>query len=539
VHGAADGGGTSWTLQKALAEELAMNRERTSLKTRVVVALFAIALGVSAAAILTGFRGDARAQAPAVTSEKAEAATSYARSLSLAFRAAAQKVLPAVVMISSGPAATEQTEDGEGEPEAAPNEENPFGDMLPPEFRRFFKDMPRRGFSMPRGHEMSIGSGVIIDPSGIILTNNHVVRGGGKIKVRLHDGREFTAVDIKTDPKSDLAILHIENAGKLAAAKFGNSDDTQVGDWVLAIGDPFGQEGTVTAGIISAKGRGLGGNRASFIQTDAAINPGNSGGPLINLDGEVVGINTAISSQTGGNLGVGFAITSDVAKWVSRQLIASGTVRRAYLGVSIQPVSQDLAKQLGVETSRGALIADVQANAPAAAAGVKPGDVIVEFAGVPVGNPQELVQAVDQAPIGEKQTLALIRDGRRITLDVTTKEQPTDYGSARTSPSFSGKEGALRDQKLGIEVTNITDELADKLGVKPGEGVAVTNVRNGSPADLAGLTNGMVIVQVDRKPVKSVDDFRSLMDKQSLADGVLLLVHTVQGNRFVVIRSSK
>ena len=365
--------------------------------------------------LMAGPKDHAVAQTPAaVTSQKAEVGTNYAKSLSMAFREAAQKVLPAVVMIENRPVVKEQPE-GQEDAQENPSGENPFGDMLPPEFRRFFKDMPRMPHhGMPHGEMGGVGSGVIIDPSGIILTNNHVSRAAARSSSACTTAGSSTATDIKTDPKTDLAIVRIKGAGTLAAAKLGNSDEVQVGDWVLALGDPFGLEGTVTAGIISAKGRGLGITpRENFIQTDAAINPGNSGGPLVNLDGEVVGINTAIASQTGGNQGVGFAVSSNLAKWVSQQLIATGTVKRAYLGVAIQPVSHELAKQFGVKPSRASVVADVQPNTPAAAAGVKPGDVIVEFAGKPVGNPQELQQAVEQAPIGSKQSLAVMRDGKR------------------------------------------------------------------------------------------------------------------------------
>ena len=204
----------------------------------------------------------------------------------------------------------------------------------------------------------------------------------------------------------------------------------QVGDWVLALGDPFGYEGTVTAGIISAKERPLGLTRASFIQTDAAINPGNSGGPLVNLDGDVIGINTAISSQTGGNLGIGFAISSNLAKWVSDQLVARGSVRRAYLGVRIEPVSHEIAGQFGVPTGRGAVVREVFSNTPATEAGLKPGDVILEFAGKPVANPQELTMAVDRAAAGQRQPLTVMREGKRVTLEVTVREQPANYGLA-------------------------------------------------------------------------------------------------------------
>ncbi len=312
-----------------------MSCNSNAVRLRNLAAIVAVLALVGGALVMSGARDRAIAQSPAVAASKgAEGGASYAKSLSMAFREAAQKVLPAVVMIRHLPAAAERQPEGDDESGG-----DPLGG-LPPEIRRFFRDMPGGMPQMPGrrfrgggGMVMSMGSGVIIDPSGIVVTNNHVVEGGGKIMVRLHDGREIDSkdiTDIKLDPKSDLATFRIKGAGKLAAAKFGNSDDMQVGDWVLALGDPFGLEGTVTAGIISAKGRGLGitqggqaGLRESFIQTDAAINPGNSGGPLVNLDGEIIGINMAISSPTGGNMGVGFAIPSNQAKWVSGQLIAA------------------------------------------------------------------------------------------------------------------------------------------------------------------------------------------------------------------------
>jgi serine protease Do len=302
-------------------EEDVMNRRNCRSGVRAWVTVFALLALVGTLSLVATTRDNhAVAQTPAVTASSDTAgSTSYAKSLSKAFRDASKKVLPAVVMIKNLPATDEKPQSRSGEQDN-PAEDNPFGDMLPPEFRHFFKDMPRmpRG-GVPRGEQGGVGSGVIIDPSGIILTNNHVIAGGGQIVVRLQDGREFEATDVKADPKTDLAVIRIKGAENLASAKLGNSDDAQVGDWVLALGDPFGLEGTVTAGIISAKGRGLGiAPRENFIQTDASINPGNSGGPLVNLDGEVVGINTAIHSMSGGNQGVGFAVPASLAKWVSQ-----------------------------------------------------------------------------------------------------------------------------------------------------------------------------------------------------------------------------
>jgi serine protease Do len=461
---------------------------------------------------------------------------SYAKSLSMAFREVSQKVLPAVVTIENRPAHTEQAQDEKDDDRSSA--ESPFGDMLPPEFRHFFKEMPHGLHGMPHREVHGVGSGVIIDPSGIILTNNHVVAGGGKITVTLHDGREFEGIDIKTDPKADLAIVRIKDGKSLPSVKLGNSDDMQVGDWVLALGVPFKLEGTVTAGIVSAKGRGLDNSvHANFIQTDAAINPGNSGGPLVNLDGEVIGINTAISSDTGGYQGVGFAISSNLAKWVSQQLIAQGAVRRAYLGVVIEQVSHELAKQFGVQTQHGVVVDDVQPNAPAAVAGLKSGDVILEFAGKPVNSPLDLQVAVEQAPIGTAQPLTVMRNGKRLTLDVAVREQPANYGAIRHGSRVPSPSGTVQDQKLGIDVGELTPEVAEKLGVKPGEGVVITDVQNGSRADSAGLTPGMVIAQVGRQPVKSAAEFHAAMKKQSLEQGILLLVRSGEHTRFFVIQS--
>jgi serine protease Do len=502
--------------------------------------VIAVAAICSAVGICERVLAQAPASNPAVVTTPSEAANS-ARALSQAFREAAQKVLPSVVMIRHQLAMEEPK--GQGDNSNEDMNQSPFGDMmpmLPPEFRKFFREVPRGPRGPGRGFgDTSIGSGVIIDPSGVIVTNNHVVAGGGKIVVRLHDGREFPASDVKTDPKSDLSILRIKGAGQLVAAKFGNSDQIQVGDWVLALGDPFGLEGTVTAGIISAKGRGLGlAPRENFIQTDAAINPGNSGGPLVDLDGNVIGINTAISSQNGGYQGVGFAISSNLAKWVAQNLTEHGTVRRAYLGVAIQKMNQELAKQFGTKSDQGVVVANVQAKTPAADAGVKAGDVIMDFAGKKVSNPSDLQEIVERCPVGSKQALVVLRDGKPTTLNVTLREQPANYGLAESESETPGESAAPHYGKLGVAVVPLTAEVAQKLGVEENGGVVITNVRRGSPAQMAGLESGAVIASVNQKPVKSVADFNKAMEKASLANGILLLVRTSGGTRFVVVQGS-
>ena len=316
--------------------------------------LTAVLVPLAAAGLLAASLGGIAAVGP---HESKSAAANPAQALSQSFREAIKAVQPAVVMIRSESPLPVNMEGN------APGGDEPFGGQFPgmPDLRKFFKEFPE----VPRHGQGGMGSGLVIDASGVILTNRHVVADGRDITVRLHDGREFKATKVVADPQADLAVLRIEGAGRLTAAKLGDSDKAEVGDWVLAMGNPFGLEGTVTAGIISAKGRGVGINeRENFIQTDAAINPGNSGGPLVNLDGEVIGINTAISSRSGGNEGVGFAIPINLAKWVADQLSHGGTVHRARLGVIVQPLTNDLAKQFGLKPGEGVLVADVGRGQP-------------------------------------------------------------------------------------------------------------------------------------------------------------------------------
>jgi serine protease Do len=486
------------------------------------------------------------AQVPATHAPPAEA-LNQANTLSDAFRNSADKVLPAVVSIRNEvqpklARADRGDRGGETRSQRGVRPQLPKGlGELDPFLKRFFDELPEGGggmFEAPKGPRLSSGSGVIIDPSGIILTNNHVVQGGGKVTVRLHDGREFTASEVKTDPNTDLAIVRIKASG-LPAATLGNSDRMRIGDWVLAIGQPFGLENTVTKGIVSATGRAVGITRYDeFIQTDAAINPGNSGGPLVNLQGEVIGINTAINSSSGGFQGVGFAIPSSLAKWVSTQLIKEGKVHRAYLGVGIQKIDQSIAAQLDVPT-QGALVTEVQPDSPAAKAGFQPQDVIVEFGGSKITSPGQLTGVVSRSPINSNQHVAVLRNGKHVDLTVNLREMPTNYGERASRQNESSEEGAESKHydKLGLQVGPLTNDVAQQLGLSGTSGVVITAVENGSPADKAGLAPSQVITQVGRKSVKSVAEFEAEAKNASPEKGVLLLVRSAEGSRFVVLKS--
>ncbi len=354
-----------------------------------------------------------------------QSAIQHAKALSQAFRFGASKARPSVVTIIS-----------KSRVPALGMRRRDLPDLFrDPRFRELFPDgLP---FEIPKDRDEdddddaeegegalanSVGSGVIIDSSGIILTNNHVVANADEVVVRLPDGREFQAAEIKKDPLSDIATLRIKDAGMLRAARLGDSDKLDIGDWVMAIGNPFELESTVSAGIISGKGRGIHQIvRGTLIQTDAAINPGNSGGPLVNLDGEVVGINTAIASNSGGYQGIGFAIPVNRAKWVSNELLVHGKVRRAFLGVQIDELSPREAARLGRPARSGVLVRAVVPNGPADDAGIRVDDVIVEFADQPTRRPRALMDAVEQKPLGSNQAVKIIREGRTKTVDVMVK----------------------------------------------------------------------------------------------------------------------
>ncbi|MCA9151731.1 MAG: trypsin-like peptidase domain-containing protein [Planctomycetales bacterium] len=484
--------------------------------------------------------------APPVSSEEADRAVASAKDLSTAFRVASERVLPSLVTIETrGKASADESANRSRSPRSRrsnpfgggrnPLEGTPFEDMFPDGGNGFHFEMP----DTPPHQQQGMGSGVVIDKSGLILTNNHVVAGGKNVDVlvRLSDGREFKAADVWTDPKTDIAIVKIADADDLTAAVLADSDEVSVGDWVLALGQPFGLESTVTAGIISAKQRGIGINmRENYLQTDAAINPGNSGGPLVNLDGQVIGINTAISSRGGGNDGVGFAIPVNVAKWVADQLADGGTVKRAYLGVSIKNVNAEDARKLKVKPREGVQVGEVFADTPAAKAGLQVGDVIVNFAGVSVHSPNELQLIVEQSQVGKPHQLAIIREGEPMMLTFVPEEQPTDFDQqVARSRGPGGAESSDVLGSVGIEISALTDEVAQQLGLKDVKGVLITSVERGSAADEAGLEAGMVITQINRKSVADIGDVKNLMKDRDADQALLLLVRTEDGSRFVAI----
>ena len=371
--------------------------------------------------------------------------------------------------------------------------------------------------------QRSLGSGFIIDRDGYIVTNNHVVENADAIRVKLSDGKEFDAKVVGRDSKTDLALIKIDGASGLHPIAMGNSDELKVGNWVLAIGSPFGLEQTVTAGIVSAKGRIIGsGPYDNFIQTDASINPGNSGGPLINMRGEVIGINTAIMAS---GQGIGFAIPTNMAKEVLMQLKDKGKVTRAWLGVGIQDVTDPLAQSFGLKEKKGALVSQVFKNSPAEQAGIAQGDVILEFNGKEISDPQDLSPMVAAMPVGKTVTLKLFRNGNTITKEVKLGEMVEKTEVAK-APSH---------KMLGITVQNVTPEIARALGLRDETGVVVSSVEPGSPAETAGLQRGDVIQEVNRNPVKDTQGFLRKIEAAKDGRSILLLVHREESSLFVAV----
>jgi serine protease Do len=436
----------------------------------------------------------------------------------------AKKLGPSVVNVSAVPAVKRQQPN---QPPSPFGGQPPFGgnEQFNEFWRRFFGDP----FGAPQAPQAALGSGFIIDKQGLILTNNHVVENAEKITVRLQDRREFDAKVVGRDPKTDIAVVRItDKQGDLPVAPMGDSEKLEVGEWVMAMGSPFGLDHTVTAGIVSAKGRHIGaGPYDSFIQTDASINPGNSGGPLVNLQGEVVGINTAIFSRSGGNIGIGFAIPINLAKEILPDLIKKGKVVRGWLGVTIQKVTPEIARALGLEQEQGALVANVVEGSPADKAGIKSGDVIVEFNGQKIADSNELPIVVARTDVGKDANVTVLREKKHIPVTVKIGELKDEEVVA----------SAPQTGKLGMTVQNVTPEIAKALGLNRSEGVVVTAVQPQGVAAEAGIRRGDLILELNRQKISDAADLRKILDQAKPGTNLLFLIQREGNNLFLAAKN--
>ena len=493
-----------------------MNRNRSlfhrTLATLSIVALVSLALGCfSRRAEAISFFGSEENATPTPTpAAGVQTAPAACGSCGLpSFVQLAKELSPEVVNISTTSEVQQQS------PNMMPFFGLPFGPQGPQGQQKFV--------------EHSLGSGFVITADGMILTNNHVVEHAKEIVVKLADEKEYKAKVLGRDAMTDIAVIKIDAQG-LKPAKLGDSDKLQVGDWVMAIGNPFGLQNTVTAGIVSAKGRFIGqGTYDNFIQTDAAINPGNSGGPMVNLQGEVVGINSAIFSRSGGNIGIGFAIPINLVRTLLPQIEKTGKVTRGWLGVYIQKVTETIAESLGLKTARGALVADVTQDSPAQKAGIKVGDVIVKYDGKDVPDSNQLPLMVAQTPIGHEVPVEVIRDGKSKTLTVKIGEMKEE-----------GQEGAAAEPETlhyGMQLQNITPDIAHSLGLDPDvKGVVIAGIEPGSSADDAGLQRGDLILQVNGREVASVSALQKALREAGGKKPVLVLVQRQDHSMFVSLK---
>jgi serine protease Do len=459
---------------------------------------------------LFALAGTAGAQSPPAPPVDAKAVL---QALEDAFVSVANRVTPAVVNVSITPKRVEG-----GEP---PEAEERFREFFGPEFfERFFRRRPREDVR-------SSGSGVIVDPRGFILTNNHVVENAAEVEVRLSDDRKFTATIVGRDPKTDLAVLKVDaGAAPMPVAELGDSDTLRRGQWVIAIGNPFGLDRTVTAGIVSATGRTRVGvaTYEAFIQTDASINPGNSGGPLLTLDGRVVGINTAIAST---GQGIGFSIPINMAKDIMAQLMARGRVVRGWLGIAIQDLTPELAAGFGVPPDSGVLVSDVIKDSPAEAGGVRAGDIVAEFGGTAVRDVTELQKKVAAVEPGKPAPMVVIRDKARTTLTIEIGEQPGEEKLVATAP---------KEEMLGLQVEPLTPEAAQRFKLTTRAGVVVTDVASGSSGEAAGIRPGDAILEVNRQPVPDVETFKRIISAAKPGEPVPVYLQRGGGrNEYVVL----
>ncbi|MFN3992451.1 MAG: DegQ family serine endoprotease [Tabrizicola flagellatus] len=438
------------------------------------------------------------------------------------FAELAQKISPAVVNITTSAMVAGPADGMPIVPEGSP-------------FEDFFKDFGGPG---PRGPQRSeaLGSGFVISEDGYIVTNNHVIEGADEITIEFFSGNKLKAKLVGTDPKTDIALLKVESDKPLEFVSFGNSDLMRVGDWVMAVGNPLGQGFSVSAGIVSARGRELQGSYDDYIQTDAAINRGNSGGPLFNMDGQVIGVNTAILSPNGGSIGIGFSMSSNVVSKVVDQLKQFGETRRGWLGVKIQDISPEIAESMGLDTAAGALVADVP-DGPAKAAGIRPGDVITRFAGQEVADAGDLTRRVADAPIGEAVPVIVLRDGKTETLQVTLGRREEAEGKA-TPASAPADTGPKEMETLGLTLAPLDDDTRTRLGLDASaQGLVIMKVDPASEAYTKGLVEGDIIAEVGQQKVTRLQDLEDRIKeaKDGGRKSVLLLVRRGGDPRFVAL----
>ncbi len=461
----------------------------------------------------------------------------------------ADRLLPAVVEItiesagdSSGGDTPDAQPDTRDTPDATPDK--PPGNDVPEDpnnpFKDFFDQFLKRGQGSQQPQKMtSMGSGFVIDPSGIIVTNNHVVEGAESIEVHFHDDTILKGELVGRDPKTDLAVIRVKPKKPLPTVAFGDSDKLRVGEWVMAIGNPFGLGGSVSLGIVSARNRDINaGPYDDFIQTDAAINKGNSGGPLFNLKGQVMGINTAIFSPSGGSVGIGFSVPSNTAKNVITQLVQFGETRRGWLGVKIQAVTDEIAESLNLDNTHGALVADVTAGGPAEKAGIQSGDIIVEFNSRPVNTMRDLPKFVAETPIGDKVTLKVLRKGKETELTAEVGRLADDQKVA----DASGKPAPVKPAPavvtaLGMTITSITDDLRTKYGIdKDLKGAVITEVAQDGAAADKRLEPGDVITEAGEQEVQGASDISSRIDEAKKAGKTSILLLIAKGGKATEMR---
>jgi serine protease Do len=496
--------------------------KKRSLIISLILVVALLGLGSPVPAPQRGWAQEVQGQAPTVLASDT-------------FANLAKQVSGAVVNISAEKIVKNQMpemfREGAKRPKSGPAPEMPFGPEGP--FRDFRDFFDKFFGEMPKSYKArSLGSGFIIDSKGYVVTNNHVVEGADKIKIILVGGKEYQATVKGRDPKTDLALIQIVNPpAELPFLKMGNSDAMQVGDWVLAVGNPFGLAHTVTQGIISAKGRVIGaGPYDNFLQTDASINPGNSGGPLLNLKGEVIGINTAILAS---GQGIGFATPSNIAKSVIPQLESKGKVVRGMIGVQVQNVTPELAKSFGMSESKGALVAQVNPDTPAAKAGIHQGDIIIEFNGHPIHEMNELPRMVADTAPGSKATLKTLREGKEKTVNLTIAEL-TDERQAQAK-----EEGAAEKTPLGLEVQNLNPNLAQQFRLRDNQGVVVVQVESGSPAADAGIRPGDLILEVNGAVVGTVKEYREAVAKVKKDTVARLLIKRAGNTLYLTLENPK